>query len=209
MLDFDKAIRDKTIAIIGCGGLGCNLAHLVARLNPKEIIIFDGDEFSASNLNRQLFATQNTIGKNKVEVAKDMLLSCTGATIKAYPSFFHEEEAHLIKHANIILDATDNVGARFTIEQIGKMYNIPIVHGAINGLFGQVAIVYPGDKTFEKLYPNKKEKEIRTTYSYVPSLIASIQVAEAVKYFANESPLKSYEVLCIDILSMDIKKINI
>ena len=92
MLDFDKAIKDKTIAIIGCGGLGCNLAHLVARLNPKEIIIFDGDEFSASNLNRQLFATQNTIGKNKVEVAKDMLLSCTGAAIKAYPSFFMKKK---------------------------------------------------------------------------------------------------------------------
>ncbi len=209
MLDFNEAVKDKVIAIIGCGGLGGNIAHLFARLNPKKIIVFDGDEFSLSNLNRQLCATKNTIGKKKVEVLEERLLACSNSEIETHPIFFTEKEIPLLESVDLILDATDNVRSRFVIEKAGKKHKIPVVHGAINGLFGQVAIIYPGDKTFEKLYPDKQEKEIQKTYSFAPSLIASIQVAEAAKYFAKEQELKPYEVLFIDMLSMDIKKLNI
>lgn len=209
MLNFEEILKDKIIAIIGCGGLGCNIAHLVARLNPKEVIIFDGDTFSESNFNRQLFASVETIGKNKADVAKTKLSLCSNAKITAYPDFFSKDNAEQVINADIILDATDNVASRFFIEKIGRDFHIPIVHGAINGLFGQVALIYPGDETTKKLYPEKKEKTLQKTYSYVPAIVASIQVAEAVKYFANEYPLAPYEVLCIDTHLMEIKKIYI
>jgi molybdopterin/thiamine biosynthesis adenylyltransferase len=61
----------STVAIVGCGGLGGNMAEEFARLGIGTLILVDGDRIEESNLNRQLFATEKNIGQPKVEAAKE------------------------------------------------------------------------------------------------------------------------------------------
>lgn len=208
-LSFQKTLENKTIAVIGCGGLGGNIANLVARLKPKKILLFDGDVFNESNMNRQLFASNLTLGQNKATVTKERLERISPSEVIAYEIFIDLDNAKLIKDADIIFGATDNVKSRFILQEIGAKYKIPVIHGAINGLFGEVGIIYPGDKTCERLYATKKEKKIYPTYSYVPACIASIQVAEAFKLLTNNNPLLTNELICVDLFTMELRKINI
>ena len=52
---------NKTITVLGCGGNGGYVLEFLARLGVKEIIIFDGDNYDISNLNRQIYCNSNTI----------------------------------------------------------------------------------------------------------------------------------------------------
>ena len=65
---------NSTIGIIGVGGVGGYVAEFLCRIGCKKLIIFDGDVFNISNLNRQLFSTTSNIGENKAIEAKKRLL---------------------------------------------------------------------------------------------------------------------------------------
>ena len=70
-----EKIKDKVILIIGLGGVGSYCLETLARTYFKKMIIVDGDKVDISNLNRQIHATQLTVGNVKVEAMKERILS--------------------------------------------------------------------------------------------------------------------------------------
>lgn len=64
-------LKDKTILLIGLGGVGGHIFESLIRSNIGTIIIVDNDKFEETNLNRQILATKKTINKYKVDVAED------------------------------------------------------------------------------------------------------------------------------------------
>ena len=65
----------KSVALFGCGGVGGFAMEALVRTGIGRLVLIDGDKVTVSNLNRQLIATQETIGRRKVEVAKERALS--------------------------------------------------------------------------------------------------------------------------------------
>jgi tRNA A37 threonylcarbamoyladenosine dehydratase len=70
--EVDK-VRNTTVAISGLGGVGAITAELLARWGVKRFRLLDMDRYEPSNMNRQLFATSKTLGRNKVEVAAERI----------------------------------------------------------------------------------------------------------------------------------------
>ncbi|NLL56233.1 MAG: hypothetical protein GX242_03360 [Clostridiales bacterium] len=204
-----QSIRDKKIAIIGAGGLGGNIINYVARLNPQEIHIFDGDVFCKSNLNRQLFCTNKTIGLNKAICAHDAIIDYTLAKVIAYPHHLIKSNSYMLDGIDVIMDATDNLAVRYLLQSISDEYKIPVIHGAINGLYGQVAIMQPDSQLLSKLNATKKTLPTGATLSYVPALIASVQVSEMAKLLAGISTLESDQFIIIDLLTNDTRIIKL
>ena len=68
-----EKISNKNVCIVGVGGVGGYVAHMLARAGVEKITIIDFDKVSSSNINRQLVASVDTIGKSKVEVLKKQL----------------------------------------------------------------------------------------------------------------------------------------
>ena len=62
--------REKKIVLIGLGGVGLYALENLARAGIKRFVLIDGDVFEPSNLNRQLYATRETLGQRKAEAAK-------------------------------------------------------------------------------------------------------------------------------------------
>ena len=73
LVDIDK-LKDKTVLIVGIGGVGGYALEAIARSGINNIIIVDNDVVDITNLNRQIIATTETVGKDKVEVAKTRIL---------------------------------------------------------------------------------------------------------------------------------------
>jgi molybdopterin/thiamine biosynthesis adenylyltransferase len=206
---FTETIKNKKIAIIGLGGIGGYLSSFIARLNPKEIILVDGDSFSIDNMNRQLFCNNLTLGKSKAESTKKEISQTTTTKITAINEFLTEKNMDIIKNCDIIMDATDNIKARNLLQKICNLYNIPIIHGALNGVFGQIAIIRPNGNLFNKIYSSKATKPQEKTLSYVPALIATFQVNTMLKFLSDTNPLKCDQLLIIDLLQNDIRIINL
>lgn len=78
------------------------------------------------------------------------------------------------------------------LQDISSQLKIPLIHGAIAGWYGQVTTILPNDKTFEKIYKDKRrwgvEKELGTP-SFTPALVASIQVSEVLKVVIGQGEL--------------------
>lgn len=127
--NLDKLSASK-VALFGVGGVGGFIAEGLVRSGVGEIAIFDGDIVDETNLNRQIIATENTIGRDKVEVVKDRLLSINkDLKIHIKKVFYLSENADEIdlNGYDYIIDAVDTVSAKLEIISRAKALNIPVI----------------------------------------------------------------------------------
>lgn len=197
------AIRDKRIAIIGLGGLGGNVLEMLSRFGFRNLLAIDSDVFEDSNLNRQILSTEAAIGRSKAQVAQERVHAVNSEVrLEAHHARFDTQwgMAHL-KDVDLVIDALDNIPSRKQLAAVCETYGIPMVHGAIDGWFGQVAVVEPGSKLIEKLY--RQDNPTPSGLGNPPftaALIASMEVGETVKYLAKKGIYLSNQLLIIDIL---------
>lgn len=206
-------LKGKKICIVGCGGLGGYLAEMLGRIGIGEITLIDGDVFVPSNLNRQLLALPENLGKSKVEAAKLRLLQIDETiVIHAHEVYLDAQNgrALLIGH-DVVLDALDQIPTRFTLQAICRDLAIPMIHGAIAGWYGHVTTIMPLDDTLFLLYKGKSQKGVEIDIgnpSFTPACIASFQVAETIKVLTGKGELLSKRVLYIDLLSGEVEMLD-
>ena len=107
-----ERIAEKRVIVFGVGGVGSWCAESLVRSGIKHLTIVDSDSVCASNINRQLMATTQTVGQIKVDVLRERLLSINpAAEITALHEFFTAETAdsfHLESY-DYIIDAIDTL----------------------------------------------------------------------------------------------------
>lgn len=208
------AIRRKHAAVIGCGGLGGYVCQALARFGVGRLTVIDGDVFSAGNLNRQMFAAEDTLGLPKVEVCRRELARINGdVTVTAHNAMLDDANAtRLLAGADIVLDCLDNPKTRLVAARAcGDGLRVPLVHGAIGGFFGQVANIFPGDRLLEFLYPNPEAKGLEKTLGnpvFIAQAVAAIQCVEALKILAGRSDVLRNAFLHIDLLHTRFETIS-
>lgn len=123
-------IKSKKVAIFGVGGVGSYVAEALVRIGIGSFILIDNDIIDITNLNRQIHATHNTIGKIKVEeMAKRMKSINPEVKIETIQEFVTEENVDKIikKDIDYIVDAIDTVKSKIEIVQNASSKNIPII----------------------------------------------------------------------------------
>lgn len=126
----------STAIIVGCGGGGGVVAELLARTGIGNLILIDGDKYEESNLNRQIGATLETIGKYKTDVLKERIEKINPyITIKSMPIFLTKEnyssvlKPYLQIKNLVISDTVDGIENKCFISDICVEYQIPLVSG--------------------------------------------------------------------------------
>jgi len=124
-----KKLHTAKVAIFGIGGVGSFAVEALARVGIGNFILVDNDKVSESNINRQLIATNSTIGKLKVEVAKQRILDINpNAKVEIYPEFFMPGNSKIIdKTITYIVDAIDTVTAKIELVMQAENFGIPII----------------------------------------------------------------------------------
>lgn len=83
-----EKLKDAKVAVFGIGGVGSFVVEGLARAGIGNFILIDDDKICLTNLNRQIIATRKTIGKYKVEVAKERILEINpNANVEIYQEF--------------------------------------------------------------------------------------------------------------------------
>ncbi len=198
------------VAVIGCGGLGGYVIEQLARLGIGTIHAWDDDVFEANNLNRQLLAQIPTLGQAKVNVAADRIaLTNPVVSLIAHNHRFNGiAEAPLLDGVQVVVDALDNVPDRLALARVCRELNLPLVYGAINGWYGQVAMQFPGDVIIEQIYGRyeaDKDQQLKSSaLSFVPAVMASLEAALTLKIILGRGEVRRGQILAIDLLSMDV-----
>ena len=123
-------LKWKTVAVVGLGGVGGTAAAAVCRAGVGRIIICDHDVFEVSNLNRQAFAFESTIGKRKTDAAEKYLKNICGDTeIIKLDMFLGEEnlEEFFSLKPDFIIDAIDTVTAKKMLVKECVLRGVPVV----------------------------------------------------------------------------------
>jgi tRNA A37 threonylcarbamoyladenosine dehydratase len=118
------------VAVFGVGGVGGYVVEALARAGIGHIDIIDNDEVAFSNLNRQIIATRECVGKAKVEVMKDRILSINpDIEVRTYQKFYLPENSSEFDFSSwdYIVDAIDTVTAKLDIISKALELHIPLI----------------------------------------------------------------------------------
>lgn len=170
-------LKKSKVAVFGIGGVGSYVVESLARAGIGNFILIDNDDVSISNINRQLIATQETIGRAKVEVARERILEINPkAKVTIYKEFFLPNSEEIIdKDVDYIVDAIDTVTAKIELAVRAEKLNIPIISsmGTGNKLDPtrfEVADIYktsvcPLAKVMRKELKARNVKKLKVIYS--------------------------------------------
>lgn len=123
--NFNK-LQDKVIAVFGLGGVGGTALEALARTGFQHFIIVDFDKVDPSNLNRQILYTSKDIGREKVEVAKERILSINpDADVKSFKS--KAQEFDFNQKIDYLVDAIDDVDGKLFLAIKAQENNIPLI----------------------------------------------------------------------------------
>ena len=201
-------LREKTVLVAGCGGLGGYLIEMLLRLGVGEIRAADGDCFEASNLNRQLLSAPSLLGRSKAETAAERAAAVNPEVrFVAIPEYVTEANVdELVRGCDAVLDALDNIPSRQLLAKACAEAKIPMIHGAICGWSAQAAIVLPGDGLMEKIYPNGAALKSKASLSFTPPFCAALQTALCVRLLIGRE-VEAGKLYVADLLDMEMESL--
>lgn len=125
-----EKLKNARVAIFGVGGVGGYVVEALARSGVGYLDLIDNDEVALTNLNRQIIATVDTIGRSKVEVAKERVLSINpDAVVNTYETFYLPETADRFDFTkyDYVVDAIDTVSGKIALIMQAKEAGTPII----------------------------------------------------------------------------------
>ncbi len=181
--DAMEKLKNARVAVFGVGGVGGYVVEALARSGVGTLDLIDDDRVCLTNINRQIIATRSTVGKHKVEVARDRVLDINPkATVNIYKTFFLPETADEFDFPayDYVVDAIDTVTGKLELVSKCKEIDIPIIcsMGAGNKMDPtafQVADIYetsvdPLARVMRRELKKRGVKKLKVVYSTEPTL---------------------------------------
>jgi molybdopterin/thiamine biosynthesis adenylyltransferase len=200
-----EKLKKARVFIAGAGGLGSPAAVCLTAAGVGMIRVVDHDSVELSNLNRQILHWDEDIGKKKVTSAKEKLKKLNHEVkIEAIEETITKANVtQLVTNFDVIVDAMDNLPARYLLNKAAIEKSIPFFHGAVYGFEGRAMTIIPGKTAclrcvYRGVIPEKKFPVIGVT----PALIGCIQATEVIKYVVGVGELLTNRVLIYDGLDM-------
>lgn len=125
-----EILKNSRVAVFGVGGVGGFVVEVLARCGVGTIDVIDNDVVDPSNINRQIIATVDTIGQEKVNVVEQRIKSINpNAVVNKHRCFFLPETAKDFdfKRFDYVVDAIDTVSGKIEIILQAKKAGVPVI----------------------------------------------------------------------------------
>lgn len=122
-------LKNKTVLIIGLGGVGGHALESIVRSGIGKVIIVDKDTVDITNLNRQLISTKSNIGQNKVDTAEKRIKEISDTEVIKINEFINEDNINDLFNYQIdyIIDACDTIETKYLLIKEAINRNIKII----------------------------------------------------------------------------------
>lgn len=125
-----EKMRKARVAVFGIGGVGGHAVEALARSGIGALDLIDRDTVSITNVNRQMVATLDTVGRDKVDVAAERVKAVNPeCTVRTYKTFFLPENSSDFNFTeyDYVIDAVDTVAAKIELIMKAKEAKVPII----------------------------------------------------------------------------------
>lgn len=210
-----QKLKQSTVVIIGCGGLGSPVALYLAAAGIGQIILVDGDKVELSNLQRQICFSEADLGKNKAQQTKQRVTALNSdirvAAIEVYLTESNASE--IIKQADFVVDCSDNFDVRYQINLQAKIHRKAWVYASIFQFSAQLAVFTPDETCFECLHPSAPQNiaDCNTggVLGVLPGLVGCMQSNEAIKYILQLEGSLANKLLLVETLTLRFQPIDL
>lgn len=151
-----EKLAGSHVVVVGAGGLGSPVLLYLAAAGVGALTIIDGDEVSLSNLHRQIIHTTGAIGTPKAVSARETIkaLNPDVAVAVINADLDREHARDIFAGADLVIDGTDNLGARYLISWAALRSGIPHIWASILGFDAQISVFGLGDgPIYEDVFP--------------------------------------------------------
>lgn len=202
-----EKLKRSHVVVTGLGGLGCAASLYLTCAGIGHVTLIDCDRVELSNLNRQVLHYDEDIGERKPFSAAEKLVKLN-SSIEITPVFRKittRNARELIKGANLVIDGLDNLKTRLIVNKACVAEGIAFIHGGVYGLFGEVTTILPGrTPCLACIFPEFPHGKLELpVFGVTPSLIAILQVTEAIKLLAGFGSLLTGKMLYFNGDTMD------
>lgn len=129
-------LNRSSVIVFGVGGVGSFAVEALSRCGLRRLDVVDADTVSVTNINRQLIALHSTVGKKKVEVARDRILDISPETeVNAFDFFYGADTKDLIDLSSYdyIVDAIDSMDSKILLVKEAKLKGTPVISSLSTG----------------------------------------------------------------------------
>ena len=184
-----ERLNKSHVAVFGIGGVGGYVVEALARSGVGTFTLIDHDVVSLTNINRQIIATEDTLGKHKVDVMKERILSINPrAVINVKNCFFLEDNENEFDFTeyDYVVDAIDTVKGKINLIKKCKENNVPIISsmGAGNKINPMGFIVSDISKT-----------EMDPLAKVIRQELRKLGINHLKVVYSKEKPLKPQEII--------------
>jgi molybdopterin/thiamine biosynthesis adenylyltransferase len=214
-----EKLRKAKVIVIGAGGLGCPVLQYLTAAGVGKIAIVEFDAVDETNLQRQVLYGSADVGKLKSIIAKNRLehLNLLGEVEIINLRFDESNALKIIKDYDIIVDATDNLEARYIINDSCVNLNKPMVHGSIYKYEGLISVFnYKGGPTYRcynPFGPGTKSKNPAAPevglFGVLPGITGTYMANEVIKIITETGEVLSGKILLFNIFNNTFRTISV
>jgi molybdopterin/thiamine biosynthesis adenylyltransferase/rhodanese-related sulfurtransferase/molybdopterin converting factor small subunit len=216
-LDGQVKLKNASVLLIGAGGLGSPLALYLAAAGVGRIGIVDFDVVDESNLQRQIIHETGSVGKPKLESARERLRGVNPLIrVETHETRLTSENAlQLFKDYDIVADGTDNFPTRYLVNDACVLTGKPNVYGSIFRFEGQASVFATKDgPCYRCLYPEPPPAGLVPSCAeggvlgVLPGIVGLIQATEVIKLILGQGEPLVGRLLLFDALAMSFRTLK-
>jgi adenylyltransferase/sulfurtransferase len=205
-------LKNSAVFVAGIGGLGCPVALNLALAGVGVIRICDSDMVDVTNLNRQFLHRDSHIGTKKTTSARECLnaLNPYSCIETIHEKISPENVDELVGDSRVIIDCLDNFHARYALNQCALKNGIPMIHGAVWGMEGRIAVFEPPrTPCISCIFPEPPESSSVPVLGAVTSTTGSMQAIEAIRFLAGHKMALLGRMLIMDFSAMKFQELEL
>jgi sulfur-carrier protein adenylyltransferase/sulfurtransferase len=217
-LEGQRKLKQASVLVIGTGGLGSPVSLYLAAAGVGRIGLVDYDVVDSSNLQRQVVHGSSTVGRLKVESARERLLDLNpGIQVDTYNQPFTSTNAMQVAAPyDVLIDGTDNFPTRYLSNDVAVFLGKPNVYGSIFRFDGQASVFYAKHgPCYRCLFPEPPPPGMVPTCAeggvlgILPGTIGTIQATEALKLILGIGDSLIGRLLLYNALDMSFDFVNL
>jgi sulfur-carrier protein adenylyltransferase/sulfurtransferase len=206
-----EKLKQAKVLVVGAGGLGCPVLQYLTVAGVGKISIIEYDMVEETNLQRQVLYGSDDVGKLKSIIAKNRLEQLNSLLEIAVINLRLDasNSLRILKDFDVVIDATDNLEARYIINDSCVILNKPMVHGSIYKYEGMISVFnYKGGATYRCFNPLDMNLNLKNPlpiqvglFGVLPGITGTYMANEVIKIITGSGEVLSGKILLINIFN--------
>ena len=217
-IEGQERLRASSALVVGAGGLGCPAALYLAASGIGRLTLADPDQVDLTNLQRQILYRTDSVGKVKVEAARDALRSLNPEveTVALQEKLIGDKLDALVRTSDVVLDCSDNFATRHAVNRACVKHRRPLVAAAAIRFDGQLMVFdlrRDDSPCYGCLFPEDGEVEevqcsVMGVLAPLTGVMGALQAMEAIKLLAGAGEPAPGKLLVFDAKNADWRTVR-